>query len=209
MRTSTWLTMSVVAGSMMLGTAVHQTLGQSAQAPVVAELKPAASFAGISDERARSVALFEEAGKVLQSPRCLNCHPAGDRPTQTDLMRPHEPLVVRGKDGHGAPGMACTTCHHDKNFDPAKVPGDAQWHLAPISMAWQGKSLGQICEQLKDRRRNGDRNLAAIVEHSAHDGLVGWAWTPGPGRTPAPGNQAAFGELIKSWADSGAHCPSI
>ena len=35
---------------------------------------------------ARSIALFRKAGKVFQSPRCLNCHPAGDRPTQTDRM---------------------------------------------------------------------------------------------------------------------------
>ena len=26
-------------------------------------------------DQARSIALFREAGKVLQHPRCLNCHP--------------------------------------------------------------------------------------------------------------------------------------
>jgi len=61
------------------------------------ELRPAASFAGIADARARAVALFQEAGKVLQHPRCVNCHPRGDSPRQTDRMRPHQPLVVRDR----------------------------------------------------------------------------------------------------------------
>ncbi len=38
------------------------------------------SFAAINDTAARSAALFTEAGKVLTHPRCVNCHPAGDRP---------------------------------------------------------------------------------------------------------------------------------
>jgi hypothetical protein len=171
-------------------------------------LKPAASFASIRDQRARSVALFTEAGKVLQHPRCLNCHPAGDRPTQTDAMRPHQPLVVRGDSDIGAVGMMCTTCHHAENFDAAGVPGNPQWHLAPISMAWQGKSLGQICEQIKDKSRNGGRDMAALIQHMSEDTLVGWAWSPGGTRTPAPGTQAQLGEIIKAWAQNGAHCPS-
>ncbi|MGH7694034.1 MAG: hypothetical protein ACRENH_03595, partial [Gemmatimonadaceae bacterium] len=48
-------------------------------------------------------------------------------------MRPHEPLVVRGANGHGARGMGCATCHHAANFDPAHVPGHPQWHLAPLT----------------------------------------------------------------------------
>jgi len=28
------------------------------------------------------------------------------------------------------------------------------------------------------------------------------------GREPAPGTQAAFGSLVKAWADSGAACPT-
>jgi hypothetical protein len=47
---------------------------------------------------ARSIALFREAGKVLLNPRCLNCHPVDDRPTQTDRMEPHQPWVVRDVD---------------------------------------------------------------------------------------------------------------
>ncbi len=170
-------------------------------------LRPVSSFNNISDSGTRSVALFTEAGKVLTHARCVNCHPRGDRPLQTDAMRPHQPLVVRGADGHGAPTLQCTTCHHNANFDPARVPGNPQWHLAPISMAWQGKTLGEICRQIKDPARNGGKDLAAIVKHSAEDSLVGWGWNPGPGRTPAPGTQAEFGALMQAWVDSGAYCP--
>jgi hypothetical protein len=157
--------------------------------------------------RARAVALFEEAGKVLQHPRCVNCHPAGDRPLQSDRMQPHEPMVVRGVGGQGA-GMPCDTCHHAANYDPARVPGDPHWQLAPASMAWEGRSLGEICEQIKDPARNGAKDLEAIVHHVAEDHLVGWAWSPGSGRTPAPGTQAELGALMRAWADAGAHCPA-
>lgn len=172
-----------------------------------AGLKPVSAFSGIANEAERSVALFEEAGKVLLHPRCVNCHPAGERPLQTDAMRPHQPPVVRGEANMGAPGMLCTTCHHEANFDPAGVPGHPQWHLAPIEMAWEGKLLGEICAQIKDPARNGGKDMNALVRHMAEDSLVGWGWNPGKGRSPAPGTQKAFGELIRAWAETGAACP--
>jgi hypothetical protein len=74
-------------------------------------------------------------------------------------------------------------------------------------MAWMGKSLGEICEQIKDPKRNGGKSMDEIVLHMAEDTLVGWGWSPGAGREPAPGTQKEFGELIKAWADAGATCP--
>lgn len=178
-------------------------------APAMAtELKPLSAFQSITDRKARSLALFAEVGKVIQHPRCLNCHPVGERPTQTDAMRPHMPLVVRGDGGMGATAMRCFTCHHDRNFEPAGVPGNPKWQLAPPEMAWAGKSLGAICEQIKDKQRNGGRDMAGLVHHMAEDELVGWGWHPGGKRSPAPGSQAQFGALFKAWADSGANCPS-
>src|SRR5260370_10905233 len=103
--------------------------------------------------------------------------------------------------------MACATCHHESNFGPAGVPGHPEWHLAPLSMAWHGKLLAEICRQIKDPKRNGNRDMAALVHHMSEDSLVGWAWNPGVGRAPAPGTQAAFGDLIKAWAGSRANCP--
>jgi hypothetical protein len=175
---------------------------------LAASLRPVSSFDGIKNQRTKSIALFREAGKVIQHPRCINCHPAGNRPTQTDWMKPHQPLVTRGKDGHGAPGMECKTCHHVANYDAATVPGHPEWHLAPVSMAWQGRSLGQICTQIKDPKRNGGKDMAALIHHMSEDTLVGWAWSPGKGRAAAPGTQAEFGNLIKAWAATGAYCPS-
>lgn len=172
-----------------------------------AELKGPEAFADIASERARSLALFEEAGKVISHPRCVNCHPDGDRPSQGTDMHPHQPPVTRGEAGIGVPGMYCTTCHGERNYDAVGVPGHPTWHLAPIEMAWSGKPLGAICAQLKDPARNGGMALAELVEHMATDSLVGWGWNPGAGREPVPGSQAVFGELIKAWADSGAACP--
>jgi hypothetical protein len=171
-------------------------------------LKSVQSFASIADDKQRSLALFQEVGKVVTHARCMNCHPAGDRPSQGDDRHPHMPLVVRGADNFGAIGMRCTTCHGPANFDPGGVPGNPVWHLAPIEMAWVGKSLGQICEQIKDPNRNGGKSMEELIHHMAEDPLVGWGWNPGVGREPAPGTQKEFGALVKAWVDSGAVCPA-
>ena len=177
------------------------------QARPATALRPVSDFASISDVHARSLDLFKEASKVITGPRCMNCHPAGDRPTQTDARLPHQPWVVRGADGSGAPGLRCATCHHAENFDAARVPGAPKWHLAPAVMAWQGKTLGQICRQIKDRSRNGNMDSAALIHHMGKDSLVAWGWKPGGGRRPAPGTQAQFGELIRAWLETGGACP--
>ena len=167
------------------------------------------SFAHIRDRNERSVAYFAELGKVLTHPRCVNCHPAGDRPFQGDDSRPHQPPVWRGADGHGLPAMRCSNCHSGRNFDTPglSVPGNPEWQLAPLSMAWKGKTLAEICAQIKDPKRNGGRSLADLVKHIGTNSLVGWAWSPGYGRTPAPGTQARAGALVAAWVATGAACP--
>ena len=186
-------------------TLAQVTAVNSAGAP--ATLATPDSFANLSDPAARSAALFTEADKVLSSPRCVNCHPAGDRPLQGDAQRLHQPPVERGGDGFGTAAMRCSMCHQNANFDPAGMPGHAHWHLAPREMAWQNKTAGEICTQLKDPARNGGRSLDDVATHIATDSLVGWAWTPGFGRAPAPGTQAQLGALIKAWIQTGAVCP--
>jgi hypothetical protein len=202
------------AAALMAGFACCVSSSVAADSPPQGlALKPVSAFASISDQRARSVALFTEAGKVIQSPRCLNCHPVTRQPTQGDDLHPHVPFMTAGQSDHGAAGLPCKSCHGGTNVAtlsssmPA-MPGNPRWGLAPASMAWQGKSLGEICLQMKDTARNGGRTLAAIHEHVAADPLVGWAWHPGAGRVPAPGTQAAFGRLIEAWIASGAQCPS-
>jgi hypothetical protein len=178
-------------------------------------LQPPSAFGTIRDQTARSRALFAEAAKVITHPRCMNCHPSGDRPLQGNAMKQHEPMVVRGEGGHGVPGNQCSSCHHEKNFDHRagynisfqSIPGHPRWELAPLEMAWEGKSIGDICRQLVDPQRNGGRDLTLLHEHMAKDDLVGWGWNPGTGRDPAPGTQAQFGDLVQAWIDTGAHCP--
>jgi hypothetical protein len=75
-------------------------------------------------------------------------------------------------------------------------------------MAWQGKTVGEICVQIKDPARNGGRTLAQIHDHMATDSLVGWAWAPGFGRAPAPGTQKELGALLEAWMKTGAVCPT-
>jgi hypothetical protein len=168
-------------------------------------MRPVEDFDMIEDEKARSRGLFGEIGKVLQHPRCMNCHPTGNRPLQGDERLPHQPLVQRGEDGFGAPGMRCTTCHAEQNY--RNVPGSPHWHLAPESMGWTGLSTREICLQIKDPERNGGKTLDEIVEHMAKDPLVAYGWHPPEQYEPVPGSQEMLGELTRAWVDTGAHCP--
>lgn len=174
-------------------------------------LRPASAFLAIRDQHARSVALFEEAAKVITSPRCLNCHPSTREPTQGNDLHAHLPPMSAGVNGDGA-GMPCASCHGPTNAATRadsiiSIPGNPQWKLAPASMAWQGKSVREICLQVQDPARNGGRTLAMIREHLVTDTLVGWAWNPGEGRVPAPGTQAQLAALVDAWMATGAECP--
>ena len=161
----------------------------------------------------RSRAIFAEIGKVLTHPRCMNCHPAGDQPLQGADHQMHFPPVRRGPAAavfgdslHGLPYRS--QFHAARRRTTFKsIPGHPRWELAPLSMAWEGKSLGEICRQLKDKDRNGGRDLALLQEHIAKDDLVAWGWNPGAGREPAPGSQELAGRLAQAWIDSGAECP--
>src|SRR5215470_14925216 len=80
------------------------------------ELRDVASFSGIASTPERSRALFTEAAKVIMNPRCMNCHPAGDTPTQGNDMHRHHPPVTRGADGGGIAGNTCQACHGERNY---------------------------------------------------------------------------------------------
>ena len=144
-------------------------------------LQPPSAFAGISDPAQRSRAFFAEVAKVLTHPRCMNCHPATNRLTQGNDEHPHQPLATRE--------TPCVTCHTDQNFtlheraSYQSIPGHPRWMAAPIEMAWEGKSVGEICRQIKDPDRNGGRNLSLLHEHLAHDDLVAWGWRRAPDAT--------------------------
>ena len=167
------------------------------------------SFASIGDTAQRSVALFTELGKVLTHPRCVNCHPAGDRPRQGEMGRP-APAAGRARRGRSWPRRPCAarSATRRPTSSPAACRAIPEWHLAPREMAWEGKTLGEICVQIKDPERNGGRSLEDLIHHIGNDTLVGWAWAPGYGRQPAPGTQKEAGALVEAWVKTGAVCPN-
>jgi hypothetical protein len=159
------------------------------------------------------VASFEIVKAVLQSPRCVNCHPAGDAPLQGDDGHVHAQHVVRGPGGFGAPGLACSACHGPANppdsYGPRMPPGvSTNWHLPPpeMKMVFEGLDTRELCEQIKDPERNGHKQVAELVEHVSSDPLVLWGWSPGYGRNPVPIAHAEFVSAFKAWADAGAPC---
>lgn len=214
MRNSNRLLPLLLAGAGALALAAcgqKDSADSSSGALEVNGLKTPAAFADMTDAEERAAALFTEMAKVIQHPRCANCHPKSGGPTQGDDMRAHEPPVVRGA-GMGAAGMECFTCHGDENVEFASmdgsIPGASPWHLPPESMGWQGSSVAEICAQIQDLELNGGRSLEDLVEHNSRDHLVNWAWNPGEGRSPAPGDQETFGALTAAWAEAGGHCPA-
>ena len=160
-----------------------------------------------ADAAARGRAGFATLYAVLQHPRCVNCHPAGDAPLQYDDRRPHGQNITRRSERNGLP---CATCHRERNGTrPGTPPGAPSWHLPPpeTPMVFEGRSPAELCAQLKDPRQTGNRDLAALREHVAHDALVGWGWDPGPGRTPVPVPRDRLVAAMTAWIDAGAPCP--
>ena len=90
---------------------------------------------GSSPDRRREAEASERAfgriAEVLRHPRCLNCHPSGDFPRQTDDRHLHRMLVARGPDDRGVPAMRCSTCHQRVNTADGRVPGAPQLASRP------------------------------------------------------------------------------
>ena len=166
------------------------------------------------EERAQAVTAFATVQKVFQHPRCQNCHIPGDAPLQFDAGRTHMMDVKRGPEGHGAPGLPCTTCHGDANspatYGPHAPPGAPHWALpAPEhKMAWIGLSPNALCETIKSKRQNGGRNFAALIKHVSEDSLVLWGWHPGGTREPVSVPHDELVVKFKQWAAAGGPCPS-
>lgn len=150
---------------------------------------------------------FEQIASVLQSPRCMNCHPAGDTPLQTDESRPHAMNIKRV---FAELGGKCTTCHQETSVPGTNLPPAApHWSMPPAAtpMIFQGKSTRALCNDLKDPSKNGNRSLTDLVDHVDHDPLVLWAFNPGD-RTPPPMTHAEFVALMADWVAQGAPCPN-
>jgi hypothetical protein len=156
---------------------------------------------------ATEAAEFTRIAQVLKSPRCINCHPAGNSPHQGDEARVHDFRVKRGADNKGAPGLNCTTCHQESNQESSGVPGAPHWQLAPLSMAWEELSDAELCRVLLDRSRNGGRSVDDLVHHMVDDALVRWAWDAGAQRAAPPIAREEFLDLVRAWAAKGGACP--
>lgn len=153
---------------------------------------------------------FVDVVKVLQSPRCMNCHPSGDRPLQTDRSLPHAQNISRGTVAAGVP---CSTCHQARNSEtvgvPAGPPGALNWSMPPAEtpMVFQGKTATQICEQMKDPAQNHGKSLAQLLEHATSDPIVLWGWSPGGKRTVPPLSHDNFVAAFAAWVAADGACP--
>jgi hypothetical protein len=156
-----------------------------------------------------SVKAFMEVYSVLMSPRCMNCHPAGDVPLQGDNSQLHTMLPKRGKDGKGVYAMKCSNCHQPTKLEGLnKPPSHPDWHLPPanMKMVFQGKTPEQLAKQLTNRKTNGNKTMAQLIAH-ADDGLVKVGWDMGEGRTPPPLTHAEFKKAWITWISTGAFAP--
>jgi hypothetical protein len=150
---------------------------------------------------------FAPIQQLLTHPRCLNCHTTTPFPKQGDGRRPHDMQVLRGPEGLGVAAMKCSACHTAQNNGTSGVPGAPHWRLAPLSMGWEGLSERALCERLLDRKRNGNRSAAQIVDHITEDPLVAWAWAPGASRQPVTPSREKTSRLLHLWLAGGARCP--
>ncbi len=163
-------------------------------------------------DRAKSLEGFDKMMQVLTHKRCVNCHPAGDRPHQGEDSHVHNFNVQRGASNFGAPAFNCNTCHHEENNDIAGVPGAPEWSLAPREMAWEGLSRVEIARSMMDPEINGNRDLEHVVEHLTEHELVLWAWNPGVDnegnpREKPPVSKEDYIAAVKQWAENGAVIP--
>jgi hypothetical protein len=165
---------------------------------------------GDEDAVAAGKRAFVQVARVLQSPRCQNCHPKGDRPLQTDAGRPHRMNVSRASLDAG---LTCSTCHQTRNSEalgiPGGPPGAPGWGLPPADtpMVFEGRSVHDLCLQLDDPAQTRGRDLDALLRHVSADPLVLWGWSPGGKRTTPPLSHDAFVAAFRTWVASGGACP--
>jgi hypothetical protein len=169
--------------------------------------------AGRASDTDDAAALFGRIATVLQHPRCVNCHTTTNFPRQGDDSHPHYWGVVRGSENKGVAVLRCAFCHASNNNNTNGIPGRPDWHMAPLSMGWEGLSLPDLCRVLLDPERNGNRSPRDVATHIATDHqFVAWAWAPG--RNPAgaerqtpPISHDDFARLVEHWVALGASCP--
>jgi alcohol dehydrogenase (cytochrome c) len=170
------------------------------------------------DSKAAGPPQWQKVYSVLASPRCINCHTVTNYTRQGNDRHPHIYGVVKGVDDKGAPVGRCAACHGDTNNAVTGTPGRPDWHAAPLPMAWESApgrlmTSPELCAQIKDPLRNGNRDLAKLLEHVTDERLVLWAWDPGArwngeARDTPPLSHEEFVHAVKEWIEAGASCPA-
>ncbi|MDG1482001.1 MAG: c-type cytochrome [Myxococcota bacterium] len=166
---------------------------------------PARDSPEITLEPAEGLAAFADIYAVATHPRCMNCHPSGDVPLQTDESTPHSMGITRFSP---LQGQHCSTCHAGVAVGDGLTPlppADPAWSMPPKSMAFEDRTIRALCEQLKDPEQNGGRGLNDLTRHAAEDHLLLTSWHAG--RTPPPISHPALVERFTTWAAAGAPCP--
>ena len=165
-----------------------------------------------------------------------------DYPRQGDDRHPHYYGVLRGDSfsletaegtgivhpGMGPPFERCTSCHGTQNDPVTGIPGTTNpagpdptapfWAFAPAEMAWESApgvpfTGPELCAQIKDKSKNGNRELTDILHHLETEPLVHWSFNPGTRpngqpRTTPPISQANLVNAFQQWMNAGAPCPS-
>jgi len=160
--------------------------------------------------RSTAAAAWQTVYAAFMHPRCVNCHPAGDAPLQGDDSHPHGQNVLRGAAGAGRPGQRCDTCHQGENLPGPNLPPGAPVWVMPrqdMPLVFEGRSSRELCEQMRDPKRNGGRTPEQILAHVSHDPLVLWGWRPGEGRASVAVPHADLVRALRTWVDNGCGCP--
>ena len=178
---------------------------------VIGSLVQCGTTSGDSTSSDASAAAFATVYQVLQHPRCMNCHPAGRAPLQSDDSHPHGQNVQGGKDGKGLYAMRCSNCHSTQNTPGVNTPpGAPNWQLpaADMPLVFEGLSPAELARQLADPLRNGGRSPQETLKHVTDDPLVLWGWNPGEGRAPVSIPHADFVAAMRAWIDGGCAIPN-
>jgi len=206
--------MSARAASLLLASALALGLAAliaacGSPAPK-SESGPTGAAAASAGQGLDALAAWDVIYGVLQHPRCMNCHPAGDAPLQGDASVPHAQNVQRGPDGKGLFALRCDACHAEQTVSgPHLPPGVKGWHLPPANekLVFENRSSGALCRQLKDPAQNGHLTPEQLYAHMEKERLVLWGWNPGPGRTPVPTSYDELMRAMRAWIEGGCNCP--
>ncbi len=183
------------------------SLSKIAKSTALAMLAAFYGTGALAADAAASSASFTQMTQVLRSPRCMNCHTFTEFPKQADDRHRHQQMIMRGQDNMGSATLKCLACHQTQNTANGQVPGAPNWHLAPLSMGWEGLSDRALCQVILDKKKNGNKDVPALVEHMTADPLVQWAWSPGGKRSLPPLAQKEFHDAVRAWAEQGTACP--